>query len=287
MFSGFKANKRYLNNYYITVITVLAVVNVVLFYSKPPSWDLLCYAPAFVMFAIPNIYLAILAWLYSVVVSVFRADFDLLYIMSIPIAMTITFTATAFLHNASHSSGKPLWLNRPLGEFMALWQLVGFPDWTIVHMMHHKHPDDPVLDPHPPMDKSYWKYLLELRQCVTVVFAKNYFELWGNNDESLKTLKELGWLSKIATGLKTVLWFLVLGSQLFTFFFAFSAVFKMLHFAWFNYATHVYTENGPVIVDLDQGFYKFINFVAFGLYFHKSHHIRAGLYNPSHLKDMP
>jgi stearoyl-CoA desaturase (delta-9 desaturase) len=164
---------------------------------------------------------------------------------------------------------------------MALWQLVGFPDWTIVHVLHHMHADDTVLDPHPPMNKSYWQFLLEMRQTVSMVFANYYFHLWGKNEETLKNLKELGMESKMATFLKIVFWYLVLGPQIFAFFFVFSVVFKMMHYAWFNYATHVYSKDGVLIVNLDKGLYKFINFVAFGLYYHKNHHLRPDLFDPS------
>jgi hypothetical protein len=113
-----------------------------------------------------------------------------------------------------------------------------------------------------------------MRQTISTVLANYYFGLWGKNEESLKNLKELGLESKVATFLKVVFWYLILGPQLFAFLFVFSAAFKMAHYAWFNYATHVYSEGSTTIVNLDFGFYKFVNFVSFGLYYHKNHHLR-------------
>lgn len=286
MFSKFKANRRYLNEYYLTVIGLLVVADGLLAFVRSPDWhSVLWFAPAFVLLALPNIYLALLAFVYAALVAAVRPDFSLAYLLGIPFAMTVTFIATAFLHNASHSSIKPNWLRRVLGEAMALLQLVGFPDWTFVHILHHQFSDDPTLDPHPPLDKTYWQFLLGMRQTISKVFGAYYFQLWGNDAESLRNLKELGIEAKLATFLKVVFWYLLLGPQLFVFFFVVSVPFKMAHYAWFNYATHVYTKDGVLIVNLSEGFYRLINWVAFGLYFHKNHHLRPDLFNPSKLPE--
>jgi membrane protein required for beta-lactamase induction len=126
-----------------------------------------------------------------------------------------------------------------------------------------------------------------MRQTISTVLANYYFGLWGKNEESLKNLKELGLESKVATFLKVVFWYLILGPQLFAFLFVFSAAFKMAHYAWFNYATHIYSDAGTTIVNLDFGFYKFVNFVSFGLYYHKNHHLRPDLFNPGKLAAKP
>ena len=281
MFANFKTNRRYLNQCYLAVIGVLAAADGLLGFFQAPDWQSLAlFAPAFLLLAVPNLYLAAGAFFYAALAAAWRADFDPAYLAGIPAAVVATFTATALLHNASHSSVRPRWLRRGLGELMALWQLVGFPDWTVAHILHHTHADDPVLDPHPPMDKSYWAFLLGMRQTVSAVLANYYFGLWGENAESLRNLRELGWEVKAATFLKAVFWYLLLGPQLFTFFFVFSVPFKMAHYAWFNYATHVHSEDGTLIVNLDRGFYRFINFVSFGLYYHRNHHLRPDLFNP-------
>lgn len=191
---------------------------------------------------------------------------------------------SALLHNASHANIRPRWLRRILGEAVGLWQLMSFPSWFIVHVLHHKNPDDPVLDPHPPMGQSYLKFLFGMRQKISTVFINHYFSLWGDNDESKRCLKELGIESQVAMFLQALFWYLLLGPQIFTFLFIASVIFKMAHYAWFNYATHVYTDEGPVIVDLNQGLYKVVNLLGFGLYHHKSHHDQASLYNPSKIK---
>jgi hypothetical protein len=74
---------------------------------------------------------------------------------------------------------------------------------------------------------------------------------------------------------------LILGPEIFAFFFVFSMIFKIVHYAWFNYATHSYSKEGTLIVNLNKGFYIFINFFAFGLYYRKNNHLWPDLFNPS------
>jgi len=281
MYAKFNTNKLYFREYYTAFIAIIVLADVALYFVT--AQDLLSvvwFLPAFYLLSIPNIYLAMVAALYSAVVCFWKLGFeagDLLWILA---ALAITFVASALLHNAAHSSFRPRWLNRVVGEAMGLFQLVAFPSWVIVHILHHRDSDDPVLDPHPPLDKPYWEYLMSMRQSIVTVFTNYYFKLWGTNEESIRNLKTMGQLSQISLFVQSVFWFLLLGPQVFTYFFVVSVVFKMAHFAWFNYATHVHTPEGTVIENLDKGFYKVINFVAFGLYFHKNHHLRPHLFDP-------
>ena len=282
MFLNYKTNKRYLNQYYLSVIGLLATANGMLCFFQTPDWELLLFfAPAFVLLSMPSIYLVIIAWFYAILICALHLDFDVVYLAGIPLAIIVTFPASALLHSASHSSIRPRWLRRILGELVGLWQLTGLPFWTIVHVLHHKHTDDQNLDPHPPMDKSYWKFLTDMRQSVSTVLANYYFSLWGKTEESVRNLKEFGIEFKTATFLQVVFWYLLLGPQIFSYFFASAVVFKMLHYAWFNYATHVYTGSETSIVNLDHGFYKLINFLSFGFYYHKNHHLQPNLFDPS------
>ena len=284
MFSNYRTNKRYLNQYYIAIIGLLAVTNGVLYFFQAFDWEsFLLFLPAVVLLTIPNISIVVIAWFYTILLCVFRSDFDVFYLAYIPLAVFVTFTASAILHSASHSSIRPRWLGRISGELVGLWQLNGFPLWVISHILHHQHSDDPVLDPHPPMDKSYWRFLVGMRESVLTVTVNHYFSLWGKNEESIRNLKELALESKVAVFLQVIFWYQVLGPQIFTFFFVFAVAFKMAHYAWFNYATHVHTKDGTIIVNLDQGLYKIVNFFGFGLYYHKNHHLKPGLFDPRKL----
>ena len=286
MFSQFKSDKRFLNQYFLIIIGLFFVANSLLSFFGEPDWEVFfIFIPAFVLLSMPQIQLVALAWVYAVLICVFRLDFDIVYLALIPVAIITTFIVSAVFHSASHSSIQPRWLKRLIGETIGFWQLAAFPLWCIVHVLHHKYSDDTVRDPHPPMDKTYWNFMLNMRKSVASVFSGFYMDLWGKNEESLRNMKEMAIESKVATLLQVTFWFLLLGPQVFTFLFAFSIIFKMLHYAWFNYATHIYTPEGIQIVNLDHGLYKIVNFLAFGLYYHKNHHLRPDLFNPSKFAD--
>ena len=284
MFAKFNTDKRYFNKYFLSVIAMLAVANGMLFFFATPDFRLLLlYLPALFILSIPDIYLIFLAWLYALAVTVVNFGFHAAYLAGIPIAIVLTFIATALLHNASHSNFRPRWFCRGVGEAMGLFQMVAFPSWVIVHILHHRNSDDPVLDPHPPLDKGYVAFLTGMRKSISKVIGNYYFSLWGNNAESARNLKEVGIESQLSMFLQALFWYLVLGPQVFAWFYIFSIVFKMAHYAWFNYATHIYTQDGINIGNLNHGFYKAINAIAFGLYYHKNHHLRPGLFDPRKL----
>jgi hypothetical protein len=54
----------------------------------------------------------------------------------------------------------------------------------------------------------------------------------------------------------------------------------MFHYAWFNYVTHRPLGDGAIIVNRNEHAYKLVNAIAFGLYFHRNHHIRPSLFDP-------
>jgi fatty-acid desaturase len=152
-------------------------------------------------------------------------------------------------------------------------------------MLHHAHSDDPALDPHPPLDKGYWAFLVEMRHTVRSVFARHYVQLWGDSADSRLLLRRLSLLMRVATFLKVLVWFLLLGPELFSFLFAFAVPFKMCHYAWFNYVTHRPCGVDTIVVNRNEHVYKLINAIAFGLYFHGNHHIRPALFDPRRYRE--
>ncbi len=191
--------------------------------------------------------------------------------------------ATSLLHNAAHANFKPRWLNRVIGEAFGLLQLVGFPDWVVVHIIHHAHPDDPERDPHPPRDQSFKNFLLGMRASILRVLLNEYFRLHGQSPKTKRAVIGLAVGSKIEQLAKVTFIYAVAGPQVFAFFFAPSIALKMIHYAWFNYATHLPEKSSTEIVNRSEGVYRLVNFVSFGLYFHRNHHLNAKLFNPSKL----
>lgn len=54
----------------------------------------------------------------------------------IQLVMASVVVAIALIHNASHGSLRPWWLNQPVGELMGLFQLTGFPDRQATQVLH-------------------------------------------------------------------------------------------------------------------------------------------------------
>ena len=221
---------------------------------------------------------------YAMTVTFYLFSWNWIYLGYLIGAGAATLTATALLHNASHRSLRPKWLNRPVGELMCLFQLTGFPDWTVVHVFHHTFSDDPVKDPHPPGNQTFWQYVNTVRAQILSVYLRHYFEIFGRNADTEKAVKRFGLSMKLDHFMKVTFWFLSLGPQLFSLFFFPSIVLKMFNHAWINFANHQWTGKENKLINLDGGFYKICNFFGFGIYYHKNHHINPALFDPRKLK---
>jgi fatty acid desaturase len=263
----------------------LLCCNLILLLVRPPDiFDVLLYLPAVLLAVSTNIQMVIASFIFAAAVSFFRSDFNpmaLLYVMPITIGLSLIFSA--LIHNASHESIPHRFLNRLVGEIMGIIQLSGFPDWKLVHVLHHQNSDDPILDPHPPLKKSYWEFAKGMRSSIVTVFGQFYFKCFGKNETSIQNLQSFARAAKFNMLMKIGFWFLILKPQLFAFAFLFSIVFKMLHFAWFNYITHRPDADGVKIQNLNNFTYKVLNFFSFGLYYHDNHHTAPYLFDPRNL----
>tara|TARA_B110001454_G_scaffold171291_1_gene162033 strand:+ start:65175 stop:66068 length:894 start_codon:yes stop_codon:yes gene_type:complete len=289
MIASFRKDRMFLARAHFTSFVVVSILNIALcIFADINSQDLLWYLPLALILSTTKIQLVIGCFIYAVAVSIFRSDFDPIYLLAVPVAIVVTFPLTAFLHNASHGSFSPKWLNRPVGEIVGVMQLSGFAQWKIVHVIHHVYSDDPQLDPHPPLNKSYWEFTKGMRDAVINAYVKYFFKTHGQNDQSLAAIKQFGQAAKLDQCARVLFWLLLLGPQLFTFLFLSSIVFKMFHYAWFNYSTHRPMQNSAEIQNLNtQLFYRFVNAIAFGLYFHKNHHLAPSLFDPRTLAKNP
>lgn len=281
MINQFRKDPFYLAKYHFLVSGILLCANLCLLVVRSPEWsDLAWYFPVLLLASFTQVTLVISAFALACMISFFRSDFHLAYLLAIGPAVLLTFPLTAFLHGGSHANMKPRWLNRPLGELVALIQLTGFPDWKILHVFHHQYPDHPELDPHPPLKLGYWKFTLGMRATIIKVFVNYYFKYHGQNERSKKGVRLFMIASLANMMMKVSFWFLLLGPQLFTFLFLSSVVFKMFHYAWFNYATHQPEGEAFVIKNLNHRLYKLVNLIAFGLYYHGNHHSHPNIFNP-------
>lgn len=194
--------------------------------------------------------------------------------------------AVQLIHNCAHKSFKPRWLNRILGELLAIHLLSGFPSFAILHLEHHRHADHPELDPHPNEDLTFSQYLFSIKGKLKRHFRRAFFERWGHlpNAEKIWGAQQL--LLPLNRVLRAWILLLLFGPVGFVLILIPSFIANHLTFAHINFYTHAKREDGTVeILNLDHNWlYKFLNLVMIGGYFHKNHHLAPSLFNPAHYR---
>jgi stearoyl-CoA desaturase (delta-9 desaturase) len=200
----------------------------------------------------------------------------------VPIGAVLGVLSAGWMHNAAHGNFRPRWLNPLVGELCGLQQLLGFRGWTLFHQMHHRDPDDPVLDPHPPAGHTYWGFVDQMKNLIQRCAARRFFQAHGDSPETRRI-----WRATVAflfggRFMRSVFVFNLLGPKLFVWLFGPSLLVNLLIYCHFNYATHRPRPDGTVeIINLDKGAgYRLLNFLTSGAYFHRNHHLRPGLFDP-------
>ncbi len=285
----FKEDHRYLIKYYSFNIAAFLVILIILLALKAPDAEMFAlFIPAFVLAVSSRFANIVAAFVYSVVivVVVLGAPSPWLYIGCLAVVPIATIWATTFLHNASHNNFKHPLLSRIVGEACAAFQLVGFPDWHVVHNLHHRNSDDVERDPHPPRDLSYWAFLLTMRKSIGRVLTNSYMDHHGESSGAVRAWRSLAYVVPASLLLRLVCWYLLLGPEIFAFFLLASLVAKSLSYAHFNHSTHEWVDGDVEIRNLDHNlFYRCVNIVAFGLYYHRNHHDKPNLFDPRRMPE--
>jgi fatty acid desaturase len=288
MYKTFRTNPKYLTQYHTKSFLLLGLIDFALVITKGvDAYSFLIFLPTILFLSSTNLYVVMLSFVGAQAVLIYEGLFNWMNFLWLPASAVLALVATAMLHNAAHGNIQPKWLQRSIGEIFAVIQLVGFVEWSVLHVIHHAHPDDPNKDPHPPMGQGYWAFLMGMRKSVLKTMLNEYFLLWGQNASSMKEIKKLALISRGNQIAKIVFWWLLLGPTVFTSLFIPSIILKMMHYAWFNWATHKKAENGFDIINLDNSFYKIVNFFSFGLYYHKYHHLNPKLFDPRTFREKP
>lgn len=208
------------------------------------------------------------------------------HFLMLPFAFCFGLQVPVLLHNVVHYNVKPKWLNEILGELCGFFVLFGMAPFRISHTLHHAYPDDHEKDPHAPEGKSFLHFLSATQLNTIKTIANKYYEFHGR---SFKTYSIMGIQMAcyyVGLVLRGYLWFKVLGPTMFVAFYVPAYLTNLIVFAHINFATHKTLPTGEVvIVNLNHNlYYKTINFIGSGAYFHKNHHTNPNLYNPSLLK---
>ncbi|MES3038587.1 MAG: fatty acid desaturase, partial [Bdellovibrionota bacterium] len=167
MIRSFRTNPRYLEMYHWKMGIGLFAVNCLLLYFTDQTWnDLAYYVPVLFLLVSPQIMVAMTGYACAIGLTLWQGNFDSMSLVEALAALIVTFPVSGLMHSTSHDSMRPRWLNRPVGELMGMFHLVGYPDWKIIHIIHHTYTDDAQLDPHPPGEKSYWEFAKGMRNAA-------------------------------------------------------------------------------------------------------------------------
>jgi fatty acid desaturase len=210
------------------------------------------------------------------------------FLWLVPAGIYFGMIAVQLIHNCAHRSFRPAWINRPLGELLAIHLLSGFPGFVILHLSHHQHADHPELDPHPNGDLGFWEYFFSIKRKLKGFFRATYFRQWGQESGAARSWTSTQRLLRLNRFLRASLLLLVAGPVVFTLFFLPSFLANHLTFAHINYFTHQKQPDGSVkIVNLHSGAYRLLNILMLGGYSHRNHHDAPQVFNPSRRPETP
>ncbi len=204
-----------------------------------------------------------------------------IHLALLPAAILAGIQVPVLMHNCMHGNIKPRWVNEVLGEFAAFFALMGLAILRINHTFHHAHADTSN-DPHDPAGKSFLTYLFVSQLTGARIIEAKYLELHGATLANRSLFKLNIGLHYGLHLLRLWVWFLLLGPEFFVAFYLPAFTVYSLAFAHVNYITHTRTLTGEtVILNKDDNFYyKFINAIGSGVYYHRNHHNYPKLANP-------
>lgn len=284
----FKKDPFYMLKYLGGTFLMLLCLNGILFATKTtlPHYQLFLLS---LLLMAPNLTLILVASLAIIVMGVsgsyFVFDPTILYFL--PLGACMTFILGGMLHNAAHYNFRPKWLNPIIGELVSFHHLfgAGYQIYSIQHSIHHKYPDDPDKDPHPPLNLSYWGFAKMMKTTIQRVLSNHYFENHKEVENSRRLWNTSTVFVPLNRYLRATTLLLLFGPELFCLFFIPSYICVVFMTAHFNYVTHQKDENGvfQIINQKDGLFYGFINLISWNMYYHKNHHEKCTVFNPKYI----
>jgi Fatty acid desaturase len=191
-----------------------------------------------------------------------------------PVGVMTGLYSAATMHMCVHRVLFPRWINTVMGELCALQQILGYPGWGISHLLHHKHPDDPQLDPHPPANSSFWSYADRMKYSIVACLDRAYYSQFGNSTRTILIWRITKLLLVLNRALRALFWLVLLGPAAFVLFFLPSFVVQIAFYSHFNWATHRPLGEGRYgIFNRNDGlYYHLMNKLLWGIYYHANHH---------------
>lgn len=190
-----------------------------------------------------------------------------------------------FLHNTAHNNIRNSFLNRLVGEFCGWWVLYGYKNFVMIHYLHHIYADEE----HDPVNPEGMSFIVFLSAPMRYMIRKTknwLFEVHGNSDEYKFVMNLQTVIFHLLLVSRLTFWYLLLGKEMFLFFYLPGYISNITIFAHINYICHQEKEDGTIeVMNLNHNlYYRFANVMTSGGYFHKNHHINPRLFNPKRLK---
>lgn len=286
-YQRFRKDPYYLLKYYFTNIALLGTgigLSQAAFGTMGDlRWSAL-WVVGLILFVLPSFSLIFLSGLYylALIAIVQPQDLSWASLALVPVGVLGGTVSAALMHNAAHGNFRPEWSNRIWGEACGLFQLTGFAGWTISHFIHHAAPDNPERDAHPPGEMTFSAYVNAMGHMMKKNLTGKYFEIHGDTQHSRATWSMVDALVPLVRFLRVAFVLFLLGPTLFVMLYVPFKTANTLIYGDFNYRTHRPTgDGGYEVLNLNHTiWYKLLNAISFGSYFHKNHHRKANVFNP-------
>lgn len=288
----FRKDPYYFLRYYLMNIAILSLLVFVVELAGRHIGDL-NYMPLWlaglVLFVLPSFSLIFLSGLYFVGLCVVTQS-DVATILSaalVPVGILAGTVSAAVMHNAAHSNFRSRAANRFWGELCGLFQLTGFAGWSVSHFIHHAAPDNPDKDAHAPGDMKFGEYVNAMGRLMKKSVTESYFKSFGFTRHSKATWSLVSFLLPIVRYLRILFILALFGPVGFVFFYVPFKIANTMIYGDFNYRTHRPTgDGGYEVLNLDHNiWFRFLNAISIGSYYHKNHHRNPNVFNPGDIID--
>lgn len=208
-------------------------------------------------------------------------DFSWVHLAVVPLSIFFGIMIPVLMHNCTHGNLRNETLNVIVGEVTAFFCLMSLGIVRINHTLHHAYSDTKD-DPHPPGQKSFLKFFLESQLSGADVIEEKFLDYHGRTLWNKSLFKFNRILHYGSYALRLSAWLFLLGPELFLCLYLPSFLVFSLGFAHVNYVTHSTSDDGAVEIlnKNDNHYYKFVNYIGSGIYFHKNHHKNPRAMNP-------
>ncbi len=206
------------------------------------------------------------------------------YLLILPFCFFAGIQIPVLMHNCTHGNFKSETLNVIVGELTAFFCLMSLGIVRVNHTLHHAFSDTKD-DPHPPGKQSFLRFFVQSQFSGAGIIESKFLEFHGRSFAHIALFKLNRALHFGSYGLRIFAWYLIMGPELFVSFYIPSFLVFSFGFAHVNYITHSHKEDGNIQIlnKNDNPYYRFVNYIGSGIYFHLNHHKNPKLVNPMYL----